>query len=217
MIEGYCRYKMVQKCDDEDMALFIHKNGEWEKRLKHLNFFNYTDKFMVYDKGFASKMIKQPKNSPLRLACALFANKGDLIAQAYIDEKYNGNWCKAIEETGTFNTLFNGFMDYFNYRRNAFVEKCNELIKQNIDERNIKPRKTPIPASHGGVANLLKILTKTMHEQGSSIRTIARVQYTVCMNAGIYIPDEFITDVLVATEMNPNIFEEIPNEQKKDN
>lgn len=54
------------------------------------------------------------------------------------------------------------------------------------------------PQSHGGVANLLKVLTKTMHEQGSGIETIAKVQYTVCMQAGIYIPDEFLADVLVA-------------------
>lgn len=54
------------------------------------------------------------------------------------------------------------------------------------------------PNSHGGIANLLKTLTKTMEKQGASIETIAKVQYTVCMQAGIYIPDEFIEDVAVA-------------------
>lgn len=54
------------------------------------------------------------------------------------------------------------------------------------------------PNSHGGVANLLKTLTKTMEKQGTSIESIAKVQYTVCMQAGIYIPDEFIEDVAVA-------------------
>lgn len=57
------------------------------------------------------------------------------------------------------------------------------------------------PQSHGGVANLLKVLTKTMHDQGSSIYSIAKVQYAVCMQAGIFIPDEFLTDVLVANEI----------------
>lgn len=61
------------------------------------------------------------------------------------------------------------------------------------------------PQSHGGVANLLKVLTKTMHEQGSTIVTIAKVQYAVCIQAGIYIPDEFLTDVLVAQEMLEDI------------
>ena len=79
------------------------------------------------------------------------------------------------------------------------MDKTTELIKQ------LKPGLTEIKQiktnSHGGVANLLKVLTKTMNEQGSTIRTIAKVQYAVCLQAGIYIPDEFITDVLVAEDM----------------
>ena len=63
-------------------------------------------------------------------------------------------------------------------------------------------------SSHGGVANLLKVLTKTMTAQGSSIRTIAKVQYTICTQAGIYIPDEFVTDVLVGADIAPKLFEE---------
>lgn len=54
------------------------------------------------------------------------------------------------------------------------------------------------PNSHGGVANLLKTLTKTMEKQGASIQSIAKVQYAICMQAGIYIPDEFIEDVALA-------------------
>ena len=54
------------------------------------------------------------------------------------------------------------------------------------------------PNSHGGVANLLKTLTKTMEKQGASIQSIAKVKYTICMQAGIYIPDEFIEDVAIA-------------------
>ena len=94
------------------------------------------------------------------------------------------------------------------------MEKYDELIAKGIEEGKIAPRKSPIPASHGGVANLLKVLTKTMHEQGSSIRTIAKTQYLVCLNAGIYLPDEFITDVLVASDMNPDIFVEGSNEKQ---
>ena len=54
------------------------------------------------------------------------------------------------------------------------------------------------PNSHGGVANLLKTLTKTMEKQGASIQSVAKVQYAICMQAGIYIPDEFIEDVAIA-------------------
>ena len=32
-------------------------------------------------------------------------------------------------------------------------------------------------------------------------KTIAKVQYTICMQAGIYVPEEFITDVLVAANI----------------
>ena len=51
--------------------------------------------------------------------------------------------------------------------------------------------------THGGIANLLKVLTKTMEKQGADIRSIAKVQYTICRQAGILIPDEFIEDVAV--------------------
>lgn len=57
------------------------------------------------------------------------------------------------------------------------------------------------PQSHGGVANLLKVLTKTMEKQGADIQNIAKVQYAVCVQAGIYIPDEFIRDVAVTLDM----------------
>ena len=65
-----------------------------------------------------------------------------------------------------------------------------------------------IPHSHGGVANLLKVLTNTMKMQGADIRSIAKVQYAICKQAGIYISDEFIEDVAVAMECeNPDILD----------
>ena len=85
------------------------------------------------------------------------------------------------------------------------MDKTAEIIRQlNPDLKRIKPLKTN---SHGGVANLLKVLTKTMHEQGATIRTIAKTQYVICLQAGIYIPEEFITDVLVAEDIDPTIYE----------
>lgn len=77
-----------------------------------------------------------------------------------------------------------------------------DKTENELQARNIKLAATgKNPQSHGGVANLLKVLTKTMHDQGTSIYTIAKVQYAVCMQAGIYIPDEFLTDVLVAHDI----------------
>ena len=75
-----------------------------------------------------------------------------------------------------------------------------ENMKTDIQEiRGLSARKTP--QSHGGVANLLKGLTKTMEKQGSDIASIAKVQYAICVQAGIYIPDEFIRDVAVTLDM----------------
>ena len=59
-----------------------------------------------------------------------------------------------------------------------------ENMKADIEEiRRISVRKTP--QSHGGVANLLKVLTKTMEKQGSDIE---HCKGTVCgMRAGRYL------------------------------
>ena len=54
-----------------------------------------------------------------------------------------------------------------------------------------------VRGNQGGVANLLKVLTKTMERQGADIRSIAKVQYSICQQAGIMIPEEFIEDVAV--------------------
>lgn len=47
----------------------------------------------------------------------------------------------------------------------------------------------------------MKVLTKTMEKQGADIANIAKVQYAVCVQAGIYIPDEFVRDVAVTLDM----------------
>lgn len=127
-----------------------------------------------------------------------FNEHSNELREHYIKKRYRGNIETAMEECKTFTALFEGFYDYFTERRNGFMEKTNELVEQKQKEL---ARMGKHPQSHGGVANLLKVLTKTMHEQGNSIYTIAKVQYQICMQAGIYIPDEFLTDILVAGKM----------------
>ena len=76
------------------------------------------------------------------------------------------------------------------------------MEKMEVDIQNVRDmsaKKTP--QSHGGVANLLKVLTKTMEKQGADI---AKVQYAIWVQAGIYIPDEFIRDVAVTLDMPIN-------------
>ena len=77
----------------------------------------------------------------------------------------------------------------------------DKVTKQLSERKEELAKIGKLPQSHGGVANLLKVLTKTMQTRGTSIHTIAKVQYAVCMQAGIYIPDEFLTDVLVAADI----------------
>lgn len=127
-----------------------------------------------------------------------FNDISDSLRDRYFKDKWDGSVRDAMLAHGTFNVLFDDFKRYFDERRNAFMDKT----KNELQARNIKLAATgKNPQSHGGVANLLKVLTKTMHDQGTSIYTIAKVQYAVCMQAGIYIPDEFLTDVLVAHDI----------------
>lgn len=132
------------------------------------------------------------------MAWLYFNENADKLREHYLRVRFNRSLVRAMDESGTFDVLFEGFYDYFEDRKVKFMEKTNLLM----DAKKVELAKIgKHPQSHGGVANLLKVLTKTMHDQGSSIYTIARVQYAICVQAGIYIPDEFLTDVLVAHEM----------------
>lgn len=126
--------------------------------------------------------------------CVAFFNKNaNRICTAFVKEKYCGDVEYAMYKTGDFGVLFQQFIFWFDDKRRRFQMDFNitEARKQ-IVENGKRPN------SHGGVANLLKVLTKTMEKQGASIENIAKVQYTICMQAGIYIPDEFIEDVAIA-------------------
>ena len=202
MLEGLCRPNIYDQCiritGREPMVWLKGTIPHWE----YDGFYSYTDRFTVWRDDLVKKLVKQPSRSPMRLAAALFSKNGEKICDAYIKEHF-GSWDNAIRQSGTFDNLVKGFENYFAERRKQFMEKTDKLIaqmpKQLTKDCRIRTN------SHGGVANLLKVLTKTMHEQGSSIRTIAKVQYAICTQAGIYVPDEFITDVLVAADINPEL------------
>ena len=126
--------------------------------------------------------------------CVAFFNKNaETLSRIFINEKYHGDVEFSMFKSGDFTTLYQQFLDWFDDKRRDFQMEFNvpEAKKQMLENGKR-------PNSHGGVANLLKTLTKTMEKQGSSIQSIAKVQYTICMQAGIYIPDEFIEDVAVA-------------------
>lgn len=135
----------------------------------------------------------------LKASCELYFEKhARQIISLFLSERYT-NIEDAILKTDCFLELWNAFEKWFDNRRNKFMEN----MKTDIQEiRSLSARKTP--QSHGGVANLLKVLTKTMEKQGSDITSIAKVQYAICVQAGIYIPEEFIRDVAVTLDMPIN-------------
>ena len=124
---------------------------------------------------------------------AFFDKNAEKICTAFIGEEYHGDVEYAMFKTMDFMVLFQKFLNWFADKRREFQMQfdVSEAKKQMLENGKR-------PNSHGGVANLLKTLTKTMEKQGASIQSIAKVQYTVCMQAGIYIPDEFIEDVAIA-------------------
>lgn len=124
---------------------------------------------------------------------AFFDKNAEKICTAFMREEYHGDVEYAMFKTMDFMVLFQKFLNWFADKRREFQMQFNvaEAKKQMLENGKR-------PNSHGGVANLLKTLTKTMEKQGASIQSIAKVQYTICMQAGIYIPDEFIEDVAVA-------------------
>lgn len=126
--------------------------------------------------------------------CVAFFNKNaEIISKIFIKENYHGDIEFAMFKSSDFTTLYQQFLDWFGEKRRDFQMEFNvSEAKKQVLENGKRPN------SHGGVANLLKTLTKTMEKQGASIQSIAKVQYTICMQAGIYIPDEFIEDVAVA-------------------
>lgn len=127
------------------------------------------------------------------LSRRFFDRKSRILVICFFLEVYDGNIEKAMGFTGNFEELLNAFLDWFDRKRRDFRMTFDIAdSKKQILENGKRPN------SHGGVANLLKTLTKTMEKQGASIESIAKVQYTICMQAGIYIPDEFIEDVAVA-------------------
>lgn len=124
-----------------------------------------------------------------------FEDNSEKIISNFLYDTY-GDIEVAVLQTDSFMKLAEEFQNWFDERRAKFMERTDTDI-QKWKEACAASK----PQSHGGVANLLKVLTKTMEKQGADIQNIAKVQYSVCVQAGIYIPDEFVRDVAVALDM----------------
>ena len=124
---------------------------------------------------------------------------GDLATHACIGTY--GSVKTALLKTSTWIELWNDFEDWFQGKREVFMEKTNELISQIMNNSKVAVGKKGKAAPVGAVANLCKELRRTMELQGADIRSIAKVEYALCVQNGLYIPDEFLLDVAVALDV----------------
>jgi len=123
-------------------------------------------------------------------------------ADVFIKDAF-GDAKRAYLETSSKDELASMYLEWFKQKRR---ELRNEMTTElQVINENVALAKQKSVQSHGGVANLLKVLTKTMEKQGADIRSIAKVQYTICRQAGILIPDEFIEDVAVIVNAEGNL------------
>lgn len=126
-----------------------------------------------------------------------FMLNSDKWIDVFLNEMF-GSAKAAFWKTETSEELKCAYILWFDSKRKELREKMQKESTDIINRDGKSITKIGKPsAPHGGVANLLKVLTKTMEKQGSDIQSIAKVQYTICMQAGIYIPEEFIEDVAV--------------------
>lgn len=211
MLECYCRTDIWRMCrrqtGEPPQPVLVQLKGKPEKAVRAWEYEGFwtggmSEYGFIWMPEFEKK---RARNDIFRHAAGMFSRKGELLFAAFVKERFGGDLKAAILKARNFDTLFEQFTEWFEERKQKFMDKTAELIRQiRPDLKNITKISTH---SHGGVANLLKVLTKTMHEQGSTIRTIAKVQYAVCTQAGIYVPEEFMTDVLTAADIDPEVLD----------
>ena len=196
-IEQSCINKMrsmAEKATIRKMTL-VRLKGESENP--------YSIKFETYFHGSSWYQYSWWKGKPVRgftyflhRKCEqYFEDNSEKIISNFLNDTY-GDIETAVLKTDNFMELAEEFQKWFEERRAKFMEQTDTDI-QKWKETCAATK----PQSHGGVANLLKVLTKTMEKQGADIANIAKVQYAVCVQAGIYIPDEFVRDVAVTLDM----------------
>lgn len=199
MLEKLCRNDLWRECRlvADNAPLVSLKGKPWKKETEFGDFFGEGYLHHNWDIFPINLLIRARTDDTRRLSLKYFSDNGGRIIKAFIETKH-GSAEAAMRNAKTYDGLFEEFLGWFKERRNRFMEKtAMQLNEKKAEIANIKK----IPRSHGGVASLLKVLTKTMQTRGATISAIAKVQYAVCMQAGIYIPDEFLTDVLVANEI----------------
>lgn len=206
MLEELASDALYRQCEAiRDRTPLVYPKGQtWGKKIDPLaDFFQKDDRRLRYDllpnKRLDGRSFRA--DAEITKAWRWFNRMDEKIIDAYIRRRWSNDLRSAMLEAGTYNALHEDWLDFFKKRREKFMEKTEAAIRA-ISAWTTEMTKTgKIPQSHGGVANLLKVLTRTMREQKSGIESIAKMQYAICMQAGIYIVPEFLTDVLVAEEL----------------
>ena len=181
MLEEQCRGVFEIACQEviDRNTQLVRLKGWPKPKNEFENYFKWDDKFYTWDGWLVKKVSDSRKDNIIRDAFLYFVH-GEKLRDAYIKQKY-GDLETAMRQTGKFSVLFNTFLEDFAYRRNKFMEQTNDLL--NLKTGELK-RQGKLPQSHGG---------------------IAKVQYTICIQAGIYIPEEFVTDVLVSANIEKGL------------
>ena len=204
MLEELCHSELWHACCEvrEKTPLVYPKGRTWGRKIDLWEqFFEGADGRIRWDYLPTRKRLDARSYKPgseIQKSWVWFNEKSDKIVEGYIRIKYDGDIKKAMLWNRTYNAMHDDYIAFFAERRKQFMEKTEALIGTT---KQALAKMGKLPQSHGGVANLLKVLTKTMKEQGSGIESIAKMQYAVCIQAGIYIVPEFLTDVLVADEI----------------
>ena len=194
MVERVCESALKRLCRqvvERHNPPIVRLKGD-KKNISANPFKNFVDGEFGWFDTYIVRMSK-PRAMCHDKCVAFFNQKSSFLCLIFLTQKYDGDLESAMTQTGKFEVLYQEFLNWFDDKRREFQMQFNvSEAKRQMLENGKRP------SSHGGVANLLKTLTKTMEKQGASIQSIAKVQYTICMQAGIYIPDEFIEDVAVA-------------------
>lgn len=194
---GGCKWALYDMCFEYFEGREVIYSHE-----RHSNNHPYF-KDMTFHLWQSMRSRKGAANYEIKKKCEHFCRDyGKNFIEHFLVKFYNGKIGIAILSTNSFEELWTKLLEYFEERKAVYMSRQKAEIEI-VKETGVANRKTP--HSHGGVANLLKILTRTMEKQGADIKSIAKVQYAICKQAGIYIPDEFLLDVAVMLETSSEV------------
>ena len=191
-------------------GLYHIKGDSWEEykerkrtyqalEAKRDRWFGETKTVVTY---LGSQINKAGRWRKCKRSALRFFLRSDEWCDTFIEETF-GNVQAAYWKMESKDELAGAYLQWFQ-------SKKERMRKSMTDELEVMQRAADITRltgrqmTHGGVANLLKVLTRTMEKQNADIRSIAKMQYMICRQAGILIPDEFIEDVAVIVVGDPD-------------